>query len=100
MIELNYQASVSSGALRSVPLTVPTVAPVELTLEQELIVAKHLADVALVEEVKAEAFGKVLRIMQKMVRGNIANSMRWMLSLECREDGTPRQIRCREGRAL
>lgn len=75
MIELNYQASVNSGALRSVPLTVATAAPVELTLEQELIVAKHLADVALVEEVKAEAFQKVLRIMQKMVRCNIANAM-------------------------
>jgi|AGTN01.1.fsa_nt_gi hypothetical protein len=75
MIELNYQASVSIGALRSVPQTVSTVAPVELTLEQELLVAKHLADVALVEEVKAEAFQKVLRIMQKMVRGNTANSM-------------------------
>lgn len=75
MIELNYQASVSSGALTSVPLSVPTAAPVELTLEQQLIVAKHLADVALVEEVKAEAFQKVLRIMQRMVRGTIANSM-------------------------
>lgn len=75
MIELNYQTSVTTGALTSVSPSVPTATPVELTLEQELIVSKHLADVALVEEIKAEAFQKVLRIMQKMARRNITNSM-------------------------
>lgn len=56
-----------------------------LTLEQELIVTKHLAEVAPLETIRLEAFDKALRIMQKLLRGSTANSMPTAMKLKAWE---------------
>lgn len=56
-----------------------------LTLEQELIVTKHLAEVAPLETIRLEAFDKALRIMQKLLRGTTTNSMPTAMKLKAWE---------------
>lgn len=56
-----------------------------LTLEQELIVTKHLAEVAPLENIRLEAFDKALRIMQKLLRGSTTNSMPTAMKLKAWE---------------
>ncbi len=56
-----------------------------LTLEQELAVTKHLAEVAPLETIRLEAFDKALRIMQKLLRGSTANSMPTAMKLKAWE---------------
>lgn len=56
-----------------------------LTLEQELIVTKHLAEVAPLDTIRKEAFDRALRIMQKLLRGSTANSMPTAMKLKAWE---------------
>ncbi len=56
-----------------------------LTPEQELIVTKHLAEVAPLEDIRLEAFDKALRIMQKLLRGSTNNSMPTAMKLKAWE---------------
>lgn len=53
-----------------------------LTLEQELIVTKHIAEVAPLENIRLEAFDKALRIMQKLLRGSTNNAMPTAMKLK------------------
>lgn len=67
------------------PRTTEVTRSAVLTLEQELIVTKHLAEVAPLETIRLEAFDKALRIMQKLLRGSTANSMPTAMKLKAWE---------------
>lgn len=60
----------------------PATPALELTLEQELVVTKHIAEVAPAEILKQEAFDKAMRITQKLMRGSTSNSMPTAMKLK------------------
>ena len=67
------------------PRTPEVARSANLTIEQELIVTKHLAEVAPLENIRIEAFDKALRIMQKILRGANSNSMPTAMKLKAWE---------------
>lgn len=60
----------------------PATPALELTLEQELVITKHIAEVAPAEILKLEAFDKAMRITQKLMRGSTSNSMPTAMKLK------------------
>lgn len=88
MPQFVQQAPVASAppAIGAISFAPTVAAPsAELTLEQELVLAKHLAEAAPQEVMKLEAYDKVLRIMQRMLRGTTSNSMPTAMKLKAWE---------------
>lgn len=71
-----------SGFLPTAARTAETQSGSSLTLEQELVITKHLAEISPDETIKFEAFDKALRIMQRLLRGSTANSMPTAMKLK------------------
>jgi hypothetical protein len=80
---MNGSLTASNNIAFQATLPLPVVAPaMELTPEQELVITKHLAEVAPAETIKLEAFDKAMRIMQKLMRGSTSNSMPTAMKLK------------------